>query len=121
MVREVKVVEVGVYANHVFGKTDDEVYIQDSKGKLIAGTARTKDGVILHYPEFLYSAVNNLKPANGLEIVVVHPGNLMKIQPFVSKTEPISGEVLRNLVDLLIKQGNYEIGFSLDNNLLHLH
>lgn len=53
------VVHVGVYVEHNRSRSEQKVYMQDTQGRILAGTLKNEHG-ILHFGEFLYNLINNL-------------------------------------------------------------
>jgi len=118
MEKSARVVHVGVYIDKDLRYPNNRLAIQQASGKLLSVTDMTQAGHPADYCGFISRAVENLGIPDGLELVVVHPGDRkrdLSVEPFGS----IDG--LRQVTELLSKATGYQRrGFVVDYTLLDL-
>jgi hypothetical protein len=114
---EVNVVHVGVYIEADKPLRREGVFMQDTEGRVI-GTTQIMNQVIFHPVDFVSTIMKNLNPVKGLELVIVHPGN---VKDSSNESQPLyDRETLRTIVDGMIKAGNYEVGVTLNTTPIDL-
>jgi hypothetical protein len=116
---EVKVVRLGVYYEVDLQTTNAEIFVQDTEGNVLARgyEKKTKE---LNIPLLAADIVKNLKPADGLELIILHPGNVTgnksnNPQPYYHQG------TLINIAQYMARRTNYcRKGFIVDENVLDL-
>ena len=86
----------------------------DSSGKVLSIATRNQYGNIVDNPYFISNATKNLMLREGLELVVLHPGN---VETLSENFEPLDDkEFLTNMAKWIAQASEYKFGVMVDYN-----